>query len=103
MRTMDLDARYRTIMEDNHGVDLESLYKGKAPMPVMRLPDVHVIEAVPPPKFDDPQGLEEVPAKGLDIPITWGMIMTFWSRTDRMHEMGSNAARMTMQDGELVN
>ncbi len=47
--------------------------------------------------------MEEVPAKGLNIPITWAMIMTFWSGTVRMHEMGSNATRMTMQDGELVN
>jgi len=29
--------------------------------------------------------------------------MTFWSGTFNMHHMGSNAARMTMQDGELVN
>ena len=47
-----LDARYRTILEDKHGVDLESLYKNKTPLPEMRLPDVHVIEAVPPPKYD---------------------------------------------------
>ena len=102
-RVRSLDARYRAILEDKHGVDLESLYKGKAPLPEMRLPDVQVIEAVPPPKFDYPQGLEEVQAKGLNIPITWAMVMTFWSGTVRMHEMGSNAARMTMQDGELVN
>jgi len=69
----------------------------------MRLPDVKVIEAVPPPKYDYSQELVEVPAKGLNIPITWAMIMTFRSGTVRMHEMGSNAAQMTMQDGELVN
>ncbi len=86
-------------------MDLESFYKGKAPLPEMRLLDVQVIEYIPPPKFHYPQGLEEVPAKakGLNIPISWSTIMTFWSGTVRMHEMGSNAARMTMQDGELVN
>jgi hypothetical protein len=46
-RIRSLDAKYRTILEDKHGVDLESLYKGKTPLPEMRLPDVHVIEAVP--------------------------------------------------------
>ena len=32
------------------------------------------------------------------------MIINFWGqKLVRMHEMGSNVARMTMQDGELVN
>jgi hypothetical protein len=94
-RIRSLDARYRTILEYKHGVDLESLYKGKTPLPEMRLPDMHVIEAAPPPKYDYPQGLEEVPAKGLNIPINWEMLMTFWSGTVRVHEMGSNAAHIT--------
>ena len=76
-RIRSLDARYRTILEDKHGVKLKSLYKGRAPLPEMRLPDIQVIEAVPLPKFDYPQGLEEVPAKSLNILITWAMIMTF--------------------------
>ena len=33
-----LDARYRTILEDKHGVELESLYDGKTPLGEMRLP-----------------------------------------------------------------
>ncbi len=76
-RIRSLDARYRTILEDKHGVNLESLYEGKTPLPEMRLPGVQVIEPVPPPKFDYPQGLEEVPAKGLNIHISWAMITTF--------------------------
>ena len=64
---------------------LESLYKNKTPLPELRLPDGNVIEAVPPLTFDYPQGLEEVPAKGLNIPITWAMVMPFWSGTVRMH------------------
>ncbi len=39
-RIRSLDARYRTILEDKHGVILESLYKDKAPLPEIRLPDV---------------------------------------------------------------
>ena len=103
-RIRALDARYRTILEDKHGVELESLYAWKTPLGELRLPDVRVIEAVAPPSYDYPQGLEEVPAKGLNIPITWAMIMSFWGqKLVRMHEMGSNAARMTMEDGELVS
>jgi hypothetical protein len=69
----------------------------------MRLPDVKVIEVVTPPIYDYPQGLEEVPAKGLYVPITCAMIMTLWGQKRvRIHEMCSNAARMTMQAGELV-
>ena len=98
-----VDARYRTMLEEKHGVDLESLYKGKTALPEMWLPDVHVIKAAPPPKYDYQQGLEEVPAQGLNIYTTWAMLMIFWSGTVRMHEMGSSAARITMQDGELVN
>jgi hypothetical protein len=48
-RIRSLDARCRTILQDKHGVDFESLYKCKAPLPEMRLPDVQAIEAVPPP------------------------------------------------------
>ena len=51
-RIRSLDARYRTILEDKHGVILESLYKGKTPLPEIRLPDVQVIEPVPAPKYD---------------------------------------------------
>ena len=68
-RIRSLDARYRNILEDKHGVELEILNEGKTPLPKMRLPDVQVIEAAPPPKFDYPQGLEKVPAKGFNIPI----------------------------------
>ena len=53
-RIRSLDAQYRTILEDKYGVDLESLYRNKTPLPEMRLPDVLVIEAVPPAKFDYP-------------------------------------------------
>jgi hypothetical protein len=56
-RIRSLNSRYRTILEDKHGVDLESLYKGKTPLPEMRLPNVQVMEAVPPPKYDYPEGL----------------------------------------------
>jgi hypothetical protein len=42
-RIRSLDARFRTIMEDKHGVNLESLYKNKTPLPEIRLPDVKVI------------------------------------------------------------
>ena len=58
----------------------------------MRLPDVPIIEAVPPPKNDFPQGLEKVPREGINIPITWAMIMAFWSGTVNIHQMGSNAS-----------
>jgi len=92
-----------TILKDKHGVDLESLYKGKNPLPEMRLPDVQVIEAVPPPKYEYSQGVKEVPAKGLNILITWAIIMPFWCVTVRIHEMESNAARVVIQDGEMVN
>ena len=76
-RIRSLDARYRTILEDKHGVILESLYKNKTPLPELRLPDVQVIEPVPPPKYDYKQGLEEVPAGGTDTPISWAQINTF--------------------------
>ena len=103
-RIRSLDARYRTILEDKHGVELESLYGGKTPMGEMRLLDVKIIEVVAAPAFDYPQELEEVSAKGLNIPITGAMIMSFWGqKLARMHEIGSNAARMTMQDDELVS
>jgi hypothetical protein len=68
-RIRSLDARYRTILEDKHGVDLDSLYKGKAPLPEMRLPDVQIIEPVPAPKYEYKQGLEEVPVKGTNTPF----------------------------------
>jgi hypothetical protein len=102
-RIRSLDARYRTIMEDKHGVILESLYKNKTPLPEMRLPDVQVIEPVPPPKYDYKHGLEEVPAKGTNTPISWAQINTFWSGDVNVHQMGSSAARMIMKDGVLVN
>jgi hypothetical protein len=102
-RIRSLDARYRTILEDKHGVDLESLYKGKAPLPEMRLPDVHVIEPVPAPKYKYKQGLEEVPAKGTITPISWAQIHSFWSGDVNVHQMGSSAARMVIKDGVLVN
>jgi hypothetical protein len=76
-RIRSLDQKFKAVLEDKHGVELDSLYKGRAPLPEMRLPDVQVIEAVPPPKFDYPQGLEEVPTKGLNIPITSSMIISF--------------------------
>jgi hypothetical protein len=42
-RIRSLDARFRNILEDKHGVELESLYKGKTLLPEMRLPDVQFI------------------------------------------------------------
>jgi hypothetical protein len=102
-RIRSLDARFRTILEDKHGVELESLYKGKAPLPEMRLPDVQVIEPVPAPKYDYKQGLEEVPPHGTNTPITWAQIHTFWSGDVNVHQMGSSAARMIMKDGVLVH
>jgi hypothetical protein len=78
-RIRSLDARFRTILEDKHGVSLESLYDGKAPLPEMRLPDVQVIEPVLAPKYEYKQGLEEVPAKGTNTPISWAQINTFGS------------------------
>jgi hypothetical protein len=102
-RIRSLDARYKTILEDMHGVDLESLYKGKAPLPEMRLPDVQVIEPVPAPKYEYKQGLEEVPAKGTNTPISWAQIHTCWPGDVNVHQMGSSAARMVVKDGVLVN
>jgi hypothetical protein len=103
-RIHSLDAKFRTILGDKHGVELESLYDGKTPLGEMRLPDVKIIEIIVPPAFDYPQGLDEVPTKGLNIPITWAMSISFWGqKLVRMHEMGSNAALITMEDGELVS
>jgi hypothetical protein len=39
-RIRSLDARFRNILEDEHGVELESLYKGKTPLLEMRMLDV---------------------------------------------------------------
>jgi len=44
-----LNAMYRTILEDKHGIELESLYDDKTAIGVMRLPDVKVIQPVAPP------------------------------------------------------
>jgi len=84
-------------------VDLESLYKGKAPLPEMRLPDGQVIKPVLAPKNDYKQGLEEVPAKGTNTPISWAQFHTFWSGDVNLHKICSSASRMVRKDGVLVN
>ena len=45
-RIRSLDARYRTILEDKHGVDKHGVDGVE-----MKLPDVQVIEPVPAPKY----------------------------------------------------
>jgi len=64
---------------------------------------VQVIEPVPAPKYDYTQGLEEMPVKATNTPISWAQIYTFWSGDVNVHHMGSSAARMILKDGVLVN
>jgi hypothetical protein len=72
-RIRSLDARYRTISEDKHWIELESLYDGKTPMGEIRLPDVKVIDIVAPPNCDYPQGQEDgSPGKGPNYPYHIG-------------------------------
>ncbi len=72
-------------LEDKHGVLLESLYKGKTPLPEMRLPDMQDIEHVPAQKYEYKQRLEEVIAKSTNTPISRAQIITCWSGDANVH------------------
>ena len=100
-----LDNRYRAILEHKHGLDLKSIYEGKTPLPPIDLPNVQVREV--PAEAPRPEGykqcLEETPSKGLNFPITWEQIDTFWSGDVSKHEMGSSRVRKTLQDNQLVD
>jgi len=102
-RIRALDPRFRAVLEDTHGVELEGLYANKTPLPPLNLPRVQV-SAPPaqPPRPDYPQCLEETPEKGTGTPITWAQIETFWSGEVEKHNMGTSSARKIMRDGKLV-
>jgi hypothetical protein len=103
-RIRALDARFRAVLEDKHGVSLGDLYKGRTAKEPIRFAEVRKEEPpAKPPRPDYPQGLEETPAKGTNTPITWAQIDTFWTGPVKKHEMGSNSARKVMKDGELTN
>jgi hypothetical protein len=103
-RIRALDARFKAVLEDTHNVNLDNVFKGTALPPLNALAvDVQVQPApapLPVPKYE--QGLVETPAKGTNTPITWRQIDTFWAGGVDKYEMGSNAVRKVMKDGQLV-
>ena len=103
-RIRSLDPRFKAVLEDTHSIDLDKVYKGTALPPLNALAaDVQEQPAPAPPpvpKYD--QGLVDTPAKGTNTPISWRQIDTFWAGDVDKHEMGSNAVRKVMKDGELV-
>ena len=103
-RIRALDARFKAVLEDTHNVKLDNVFKGTALPPLNALAaDVQEQPApAPPPVPKYEQGLVETPAKGTGTPITWKQIDTFWAGDVDKHEMGSNAVRKVMKDGQLV-
>ncbi len=87
-----LDQRYKAVIEDHHGVNLESVFTGTHQPPLNALAaDVQEQPAPAPPtvpKYE--QGLSDNPKKGTNSPITWIQIYTFSSGDVDKRVSGSN-------------
>ena len=103
-RLRALDKRFAAVLEDKHGVSILRLFEGKNPLPPINLPKVQVKEVAPPPERPEgyEQGLEDTPKSGLDVPISWLQIETFWSGPVDLNRMGSTSALKEMRNGKLV-
>ena len=103
-RIRALDLRFKAVLEDSHNVNLDSVFTGTA-LPPLNALAANVQERpapAPPPVPKYEQGLVETPAKGTGTPISWRQIDTFWAGDVDKHEMGSNAVRKVMKDGQLA-
>ena len=103
-RIRALDAPFKAVLEDTHNVSLDIVFKG-TPLPPLNALAADVQEQpapAPPPVPKYEQGLVEIPARGTGTPITWRQFDTLWAGDVDKHEMGSNAVRKVMKDGQLV-
>ncbi len=64
------DPRFKAVLEDTHGIDLDKVFKGTAMPPLSAFAaDVQEQPApAPPPVPKYEQGIVETPAKGINIP-----------------------------------
>jgi hypothetical protein len=68
-----LDARYKAVLEDTHGVKLDSMLQG-TPLPPLNTLGSSVQEQpapAPPPVPKRDQGLVDTPEKGTNTPASW--------------------------------
>ncbi len=103
-RIRALDPRYKTVFEDNHDVKLDSVWANNPKPPLNALAaDVQEQPAPTPPpvpKYD--QCLVETPRLGSDLPISRRQINSFWQSNPDKNNMGYNAVRMVIKNGQTV-
>ena len=103
-RIRALDARFRAVLEDTHGVKLDSVFVG-TPLPPLDSLGASVQEQpapAPPPVPKYEQGLVETPAKGNNTPVSWLQIDTFWTSDPDKNNMGSGSVRKQRRSGKDV-
>lgn len=92
-----LNKRFKVVLEEEHGIDLDRLYAGKEPLDPIDMPHVNVrVAPVAPPIPKYEQCLDQTPDVGNHQPITWAQVITFWSGPVEKHAKGNTAPRRVL-------